>query len=198
MVQTRSRATSQGHQENRDASSNPHRDRQSAPVTQPPSIQQIQSMAAGMAELTRWNQEFTREINLRQRHEGYVKGQAQNQEDKGGNAEPESQSRGTTSRRVPHLEKEMDQIRRVMDEMRENMRSKNPIKDLVHRTDSPFTASINGHPLPPKFKMPSLDSYDGTRDPFDHIATFKTTMHLQGVPDEIMCRAFPITLKGPA
>ena len=38
--------------------------------------------------------------------------------------------------------------------------------------------SINGHPLPPKFKMPSLDSYDGMRDPFDHIATFKTTMHL--------------------
>ena len=46
--------------------------------------------------------------------------------------------------------------------------------------------------------MPSLDSYDGARDPFDHITTFKTTMHLQGVPDEIMCRAFPTTLKGPA
>ena len=59
-------------------------------------------------------------------------------------------------------------------------------------------ASINSHPLPPKFKMPSLDSYDGTREPFDHIATFKTTMHLQEVPDEITCRAFPTTLKGPA
>ena len=89
-------------------------------------------------------------------------------------------------------------MRRVMDEMRENMRRANPVEDLVHRTDSPFTALINGHPLPLKFKMPSLDSYDGTRDPFDHIATFKTTMHLQGVPDEIMCRAFPTTLKGPA
>ena len=64
--------------------------------------------------------------------------------------------------------------------------------------DSPFTAFVNGHPLPPKFKMPSLDSYDGARDPFDHIATFKTIMHLQGVPDKNMCRAFPITLKGPA
>ena len=66
------------------------------------------------------------------------------------------------------------------------------------RTDSPFTASINGHPLPPKFKMPFLDSYDGTRDLFNHITTFKTTMHLQGVPDEIMCRAFLTTLNGPA
>ena len=63
-------------------------------------------------------------------------------------------------------------MRRVMDEMRENMRRANLVKDLVHRTDSPFTALINGYPLPPKFKMPSLDSYDGTCDPFDHIATF--------------------------
>ena len=61
--------------------------------------------------------------------------------------------------------------------MRENMRRANPVDDLVHRTDSPFTASINSHPLPHKFKMPSLDLYDGTHDPFDHIATFKTTMH---------------------
>ena len=91
---------------------------------------------------------------------------------------------------------EMDQMRMVMDEMRENMRRANPVDDLVHRTNSPFTASINSHPLPPKFKMPSLDSYDGMCDPFDHIATFKTTMHLQGVPNEIMCRAFPTTSKG--
>ena len=92
----------------------------------------------------------------------------------------------------------MDQMKKVMDEMRENMRRMNRVEDLVHQTNSPFTASINGHPLPPKFKMPSLDLYDGTRDSFDHIATFKTTMHLQGVPNEIMCRAFPTTLKGPA
>ena len=88
-------------------------------------------------------------------------------------------------------------MRKVMDEMRENMRRANPVEDLVHRTDSPFTALINGHPLPPKFKMSSLDSYDGTRDHFDHIATFKITMHLQGVPNEIMCKTFPTTLKGP-
>ena len=80
--------------------------------------------------------------------------------------------------------------------MRENMRRANTVDDLVHRTNSPFLASINSHPLPPKFKMPSLDSYDGTRDPFNHIATFKTTMHLQGVLDEIMCKAFLTTLKG--
>ena len=89
-------------------------------------------------------------------------------------------------------------MRKVMHEMRENMKMANLVEDLVHRTKSLFISSINGHPLPPKFKMPSLDSNDGTRDPCDHIATFKTTIHLQGVPNEIMCRAFPTTLKGPA
>ena len=198
MVRTRSRATSPGHQESRDASSNPYRNRQSAIAMQQSSVQHMQSMAAAIAELTHQNQELTREINLRrQRNEGYTKGQAQSQENRG-NVEPKSHSRGTTSRRVPHLEREVDQMRKVMEEMRENMRRANPVEDLVHRTNSSFTASINNHPLPPKFKMPSLDSYNETRDPFDHIATFKSTMHLQGVPYEIMCRAFPITLKGLA
>ena len=198
MVWTRSRATSPGPQGSMGASSNPHRDQQSAPTMQPSSIQHVQSMATTMVELTRQNQELTRELNLRRQcYKGNTEGQVQSQEDRR-NVEPESQSRGTTSRRVPHLEREMDQMRKAMDEMRENMRRANPVEDLVHRIDSPFTASINGHPLPSKFKMPSLDSYDGMRGPFDHITTFKTTMHLQGVLYEIMCKAFPTTLKGPA
>ena len=32
----------------------------------------------------------------------------------------------------------------------------------------------------------------------DYLESFKTLMHLQGIPDGIMCRAFPTTLKGPA
>ena len=74
----------------------------------------------------------------------------------------------------------------------------NDLDDLVNRTDSPFTTSINSFPLPQKFRMPQIESYDGIKDPFNHLETFKTLMHLQGVPDEIMCKAFPTTLKGPA
>ena len=199
MVRTRSRATSPGHQGSRNASSNPYHGPQSAPAMQTPSPQHVQSMTAAMAELIQQNQELRREINLkRQAREEYEGGGQTQSHDGRENVETGSQLQGTNSRTVPHLKEEMDQMKRVMEEMKENMRRANPIEDLVHRTDSPFTASINGHPLPPKFKMPSLDSYDGTRDPFDHIATFKTTMHLQGVPDEIMCRAFPTTLKGLA
>ena len=143
---------------------------------------------------------MTKEIALRrQRNERYVEGQAQSQEVREGeNAKHGNQSRGIASRIVPHLEREMDQIRKAMDEMRENIRRTNPIDDLIHQIDSPFVVSINSHPLPSKFKMPSLDSYDGMRGPCDHIATCQITMHLQKVPDEIMCRAFPTTLKGPA
>ena len=122
-------------------------------------------MAAAMAELTRQNQELRMEINLRRqaREEREGGGKTQSHDDRE-NIEIGSQLQGTTSRTVPHLKEEMDQMKKVMEEMKENMRMANPIEDLVHRTDSPFTASINGHPLPPKFKIPSLDSYDGTRD----------------------------------
>ena len=73
----------------------------------------------------------------------------------------------------------------------------NDLDDLVNRTDSPFTTSVNSFPLPPKFRMPQIESYDGVKDPLDHLKTFKILMHLQGVPDEIMWRAFPTTLKDP-
>ena len=72
------------------------------------------------------------------------------------------------------------------------------LDDLVHRTDSPFTTFVTSFPLPPKFCMPQVESYDGSKDPLDHLESFKILMHLQGVVDEIMYKAFPTTLKGPS
>ena len=46
--------------------------------------------------------------------------------------------------------------------------------------------------------MLQIEAYDEFKDPIDHLESFKTLMHLQGVANEIMCRAFPITLKGLA
>ena len=71
------------------------------------------------------------------------------------------------------------------------------LKDLVHRTDSPFTSPVTSFLLPLKFRMLYVENYDGYKDPLDHLESFKTLMHLQGVLDEIMCIAFPTTLKGP-
>ena len=72
------------------------------------------------------------------------------------------------------------------------------LDDFVHRTDSSVTASVTLFPLPLKFQIPQVESYDGSKDPLDHLESFKTLMHLQGVVNKIMCKAFPTTLKGPA
>ena len=88
-----------------------------------------------MVELTRQNQELRMEINLRrQAREGG--GQTQSHDDRE-NIEIGSQLRGTTSRTVPHLKEEMDQMKKVMEEMKENMRRANPIEDLVHKLIHP-------------------------------------------------------------
>ena len=69
---------------------------------------------------------------------------------------------------------------------------------MIQRVDSPFTTEVLNHPLPPKFHLPQLESFDGSRDPLDHIESFKTLMLLQMTPKEVMCRAFSTTLKGAA
>ena len=94
----------------------------------------------------------------------------------------------------------MQMMKERMDFMMNTLRGRvsSDLDDLVHQSDSPFTASITSFPCPPKFCMPQVESYDGSKDPLNHLESFKTLMHLQGVTDEIMCRAFPTTLKRPA
>ena len=70
------------------------------------------------------------------------------------------------------------------------------LDELVYQTNLPFTTLFTPFPLPPKFCMPQVETYDESKDPLDHLKSFRTLMHLQGVADEIMCRAFPATLKG--
>ena len=47
-----------------------------------------------------------------------------------------------------------------------------------------------------KFHMLQIESYDRAKDPLDHLESFKTLMHLQGLADEIMCKVFPTTQRG--
>ena len=72
------------------------------------------------------------------------------------------------------------------------------LDNLVHRADSPFIPSIANFLLSSGFKVPLLENFDGTKDPFNYLEAFKTIMQLQAVPEEIMCRAFPMGLRGSA
>lgn len=68
---------------------------------------------------------------------------------------------------------------------------------MVRRTNSSFTTKVLECPMPLKFHLPQLKSFDGLKDPLDHITTFKMTLSLQQPPKKILCHSFP-TLKGVA
>uniref|UniRef100_A0A2N9FQW8 Uncharacterized protein n=1 Tax=Fagus sylvatica TaxID=28930 RepID=A0A2N9FQW8_FAGSY len=102
--------------------------------------------------------------------------------------------------KTTRLEKELREMRKQMGDMKNSLRAKaaRNLDNLVHRADSPFIPSIADFPLPSRFKVPLLENFDGTKDPFDYLEAFKTIMQLQAVPEEVMCRAFPLGLRGSA
>ncbi|XP_042972962.1 uncharacterized protein LOC122304763 [Carya illinoinensis] len=51
-------------------------------------------------------------------------------------------------------------------------------------------------PLLPKFKVLSINLYDGSKDHVEHLETFKAHMTLHEFLAEIAFRAFPLTLRG--
>ncbi|XP_072056355.1 uncharacterized protein [Arachis hypogaea] len=63
---------------------------------------------------------------------------------------------------------------------------------------TPFHRSILEARLPKHFDKPTDMRYDGTQDPLEHLTAFEARMNLEGVGDEVRCRAFPVTLAGPA
>ena len=69
---------------------------------------------------------------------------------------------------------------------------------LVQQIESPFIAGVLHFPFPEKFRMLQIETFDRTKDPIDHLNTYKNQMELHGYKDPIRCRAFDITLKGPA
>ncbi|KAK3038551.1 hypothetical protein RJ639_029351 [Escallonia herrerae] len=68
------------------------------------------------------------------------------------------------------------------------------------REDSgyPMSKAIEKAKLPPNFRMPQCDLYDGSGDPGEHVYQFQTNMLLLQVSDAVMCRAFPTTLRKAA
>ena len=172
---------------------------------------QVQTLMAVVERLTKQNHDL--EKQLRQRDAGHNV-QEVNQEDsfeqkeqerpKGSNtpSKPERLNLSLPSlmdTAPPPIVVEMQAMKEQMEVMMNALKGRvsNDLDDLVNKTDSPFTTSVNSFPLPQKFHMPHIESYNGVKDPLDHLETFKTLMHLQGVPDEIMCRVFLTTLKGP-
>ncbi|XP_068461731.1 uncharacterized protein [Phaseolus vulgaris] len=62
----------------------------------------------------------------------------------------------------------------------------------------PFYDVIVDTPLPDNWKNLTIDKYDGSTDPDEHIAIYTTQISLYTWNDAVMCRVFPTTLKGAA
>ena len=166
-----------------------------------------------MERLTKQNHDLEEQLHQKnamlntqeEDHEG-TSAKRRNQEGPEGSNAPSRQERQDTScpsatnTAPPHIITEMQMMKERMEFMMNALRKRvsSDLDDLVHRIDSPFTTSVTSFPLPPKFRMPQVESYDESKDLLDHLESFKTLMHLQGVAYKIMCRAFLTTLKGPA
>ncbi|XP_020203550.1 uncharacterized protein LOC109789096 [Cajanus cajan] len=63
---------------------------------------------------------------------------------------------------------------------------------------TPFTPDIAGARFPDNWKNLTLEKYDGTADPEEHLDAFVTQGGLYTDDDAILCKVFPTSLKGPA
>ena len=146
---------------------------------------QVQSLAAMVEELTKQNQEMRQQLQ-----------QEENRTDVNGD---DSNGRRTSTPEEMNSDL-LREMRKEMDELRNAIREKTDqsLDRIVRKTDSPFTVAVQECPVPSKFHLPQLEPFDGLKDPLDHLNTFKTTLGLQQPPNEILCRSFPITLKGAA
>ena len=95
--------------------------------------------------------------------------------------------------RFKSLQQELIRVKEVV-----RGRAPDTMDILVQQIESPFTAEVLHFPLPVKFRMPQVKAFDGVKDPVDHLNTYKNQMEMHGYQDPIRCKAFSITLKGPA
>ena len=150
--------------------------------------QQIQALLAYVEEMTSQNEELRKTMES-QNAERRQTGENQNEEESNSQANMQDKASGEDSIRV---ENELRNMRMEVDELKSAMKDKGRenLDGMIRRTDSPFTIEVLNSPLPPKFCLPYLESYDDSKDPLDHIESIKMLMLLQITPDEVMCRAF--------
>ncbi|RWW81318.1 hypothetical protein BHE74_00010297 [Ensete ventricosum] len=94
-----------------------------------------------------------------------------------------------------------EQLRQVNQRLDEVQRDFVRYKEKVGETTkgrSPLVLEIQDKPVPSDFWLPTLEPYDGSTDPSEHVATFRAQMALYNTSDALMCRAFSTTLRGPA
>ncbi|GKV06933.1 hypothetical protein SLEP1_g18750 [Rubroshorea leprosula] len=70
-----------------------------------------------------------------------------------------------------------------------------PPQHITNSIPHPLNTNITLEPYPTGFKIPQLETYDGTKDPDDHLHAFYSCMQAQNASDALMCKIFPSTLR---
>lgn len=63
---------------------------------------------------------------------------------------------------------------------------------------NPFVAGIIDMSSPPTWNGVTLDKYDGTTDPYEHIYIYVAQVGLYIMDDVVVCKVFHTSLKGQA
>jgi hypothetical protein len=118
------------------------------------------------------------------------------EEDHNSNTNPrrEDGHQGDLSRVIADLERRCT----YMEKERKDKSRSIVVDKLLMGTDSPFTRQVADYWLPEKFKVPQILSYAGDGDPLYHLENFRAHLDLHGIPNEVACQAFPLTLSGNA
>ena len=88
--------------------------------------------------------------------------------------------------RFRSLQQELGRVKEVV-----KGRAPDTMDSLVQQTESPFTAEVLRYPLPAKFRMPQVETFDGVKDPVDHLNTYKNQMELHGYQDPVDAELSP-------
>ncbi|KAK3005657.1 hypothetical protein RJ639_016027 [Escallonia herrerae] len=115
------------------------------------------------------------------------------------NSSPAQAARVKTPRRSIHRKKTPESRSQERDSWKVVPRYHSPEQSRPRNESGyPLSKAIEKAKLPPNFRMPQCDLYDGTGDPGEHVYQFQTNMLLLQVSDAVMCRAFPTTLRKAA
>ncbi|GKV37355.1 hypothetical protein SLEP1_g45396 [Rubroshorea leprosula] len=93
------------------------------------------------------------------------------------------------------VSKRLDNIEKLLAENKNLQPQTPPISTSI---PTPLNTKITQEPYLPGFRMPQFETYDGTKDPDDHLHAFFSVMQAQNASDALMCKMFPSTLRGNA
>ncbi|GKV39829.1 hypothetical protein SLEP1_g47544 [Rubroshorea leprosula] len=111
------------------------------------------------------------------------------------NIEPSSSKHSEElMRKNADLKRQLRDVQKSIDELK----SPRSHKQTLDLDSAPLNLSITAEPYQEGFKIPHLETYDGSGDPDEHLHTYQAIMRIQNANDAMMCKVFPVTLKSTA